>query len=198
MASSDFGGPAPPRTVQPNGPAGEAEGQAFFGRPVGWILFALGLLAVPAVAYIIRAGWTWQQIHPALNACLNGTSGIFLVAGFLAIRSRRIEAHKRLMLSAFISSTVFLISYLLRSALSGTHTYPGHGLDRTLYLAILFSHMILSAVLLPMVLRTLYLAWKKRFVSHKRIARITWPIWIYTSVTGVLVYIILYHLAPTI
>lgn len=176
--------------------AREAESRPFFGRPVGWILFALGLLAVPALAYAIRADLSWDDIHPALNAALNATSGIFLVAGFLAIRGRRIEAHKRLMIAAFVTSTLFLISYLIRSALTGAHPYPGEGWDRTLYLAILFSHMIVAAVVLPMALRTIYLALRGRFANHKRIARKTWPLWIYASVTGVLVYIILYHLAP--
>jgi putative membrane protein len=173
-------------------------GQAFYGRPFLWLLFALLLSAVPLAGYMREQGMQWNEVHPAINAVLNGVSGVFLVAGWLAIRRRRIALHRSCMVAAFASSTLFLGSYLLRFALSGSHRYPGTGWDRSLYLTVLFSHMVLAAVLVPMVLRTLYLALRGRFEPHRGIARWTWPIWIYVSVTGVLVYLMLYPLAQAL
>jgi putative membrane protein len=102
------------------------------------------------------------------------------------------------MVSAFIASTVFLIGYLTRFYLTGTHRFPDVGVWRTIYLVILISHMILAVVTVPLVLRSLFLAYKKRYQEHRRIARWTFPIWMYVSVTGVVVYAMLYHLAPTL
>jgi putative membrane protein len=141
---------------------------------------------------------TWETIHPAINAALNATSAVFLVLGFLAIRRKDIARHRAMMLAAFSASTVFLVSYLIRFAISGTHRYPGEGWDKTLYLVVLFSHMILAVVLVPMALRALFLGWKNRVADHRRLAKWTWPIWMYTSVTGVVVYLMLYHLAPVL
>jgi putative membrane protein len=135
----------------------------------------------------------WETIHPAINACLNALSAVFLLRGYLAIRGGHRDAHKRFMISAFSSSTVFLISYLIRFAMSGTHRYPGEGWSKVLYLVILFSHMVLAVILVPLVLRTLYLAHHRRFADHKRIVKYTWPIWMYVSITGVVVYFMLYH-----
>jgi uncharacterized membrane protein YozB (DUF420 family) len=112
---------------------------------------------------------------------------------FIAARRQAHDVHKRYMLCAFASSTVFLISYLIRFAISGTHKYPGTGWSKSLYLFILFSHMVLAVVLVPLVLRTLYLALKQRFTEHKRLVKFTWPIWMYVSITGVVVYFMLYH-----
>lgn len=167
----------------------------YFGRPVGWIAFAMALLAVPVLGYMIEAGMAWDEIHPALNAMLNATSAVFLVAGGWAIRRRDVDRHRACMVAAFVTSSIFLASYLARAALSGTHVYPGDGWDRLLYLAILFSHMILAAALVPLVLRALHLAWKGAFERHRRVARVTWPIWLYVSVTGVVVYLMLYPIA---
>jgi putative membrane protein len=129
----------------------------------------------------------------ALNATLNGTSALLLLAGWLAIRGRARRLHGWLMGSAFVVSTVFLISYLIRVYVSGTHRYPGGGMWKTIYLAILGSHMILAVATPPLAIRTLYLALKQRFAEHRRIVRFTLPIWMYVSVTGVLVYLLLYH-----
>ena len=141
---------------------------------------------------------SWDQIHPAINAALNATSAVLLLFGFAAIRRKEIPRHRAFMVSAFVTSTVFLISYLIRFAISGSHRYPGHGWDKILYLCVLFSHMVLAVVLVPMVLRALYLGWKQRFGDHRKIAKWTWPIWMYVSVTGVIVYLMLYHLAPAL
>jgi len=134
------------------------------------------------------------EILPGLNACLNGAAALSLVCGFVAIRRGRREVHKRFMIGAFAASTLFLASYLTRFALTGTTRFPLDGGWKVAYLAILFSHMFLAMALLPMVLRTLWLPWKGRYAQHRAIARWTFPIWVYVSITGVAVYWMLYHL----
>lgn len=141
---------------------------------------------------------SWETIHPALNAALNATCAVLLVLGRLAIADRDQARHRKLMLAAFATSTVFLISYLIRFATSGSHKYPGEGLDKVFYLVVLFSHMVLAAVLVPLVLRALQLALRGDFKRHLRLVRWGWPIWMYVSVTGVIVYVMLYHLAPAL
>jgi putative membrane protein len=141
---------------------------------------------------------TAEQIHPAVNAALNLTSFVFLVAGRVAIARGDTALHKRRMLSAVTASGVFLASYLIRFATTGAHPYPGAGWDRTLYLVILFSHMVLAVVLVPLLLTALRRALRGEFAAHKRLVRFTWPIWFYVSITGVLVYLMLYHLAPVL
>jgi uncharacterized membrane protein YozB (DUF420 family) len=141
---------------------------------------------------------TVEQLHPAINAALNLTAFAFLVGGRMAIARGDEALHKRRMLSAFGASTVFLISYLIRFATTGAHKYPGEGWDKTLYLVILFSHMVLAVVLVPLVLGALRLALRGRFEAHKKLVKYTWPIWAYVSATGVLVYLMLYHLGPVL
>jgi len=141
---------------------------------------------------------TIEQLHPALNAALNGTCFVFLVLGRMAIARGDEALHRKRMLTAFTASAVFLVSYLIRFATTGAHKYPGEGIDKTIYLVTLFSHMILAVVLVPLVFRALQLALRGRFPEHKRIVQFTWPIWMYVSVTGVIVYLMLYHLAPAL
>jgi putative membrane protein len=141
---------------------------------------------------------TLAELLPSLNATLNGTSAVLLFSGWLAIRSGRRALHQKLMMAACASSTLFLAGYLTRMALTGTHRFPGDGALRAVYLAVLASHTVLAAALLPLVVRTLYLSLSQRYAPHKRIARWTLPIWIYVSVTGVAVYVMLYRLAPNI
>lgn len=141
---------------------------------------------------------SWEQIHPAINAALNGTCFVFLVLGRMAIARGDVELHRRRMLAAFTASTVFLVSYLIRFATTGAHRYPGEGWDKTFYLLVLFSHMVLAVVLVPLVLRALQHALKSRFDLHKRLVKWTWPVWMYVSVSGVIVYLMLYHLAPVL
>ena len=138
----------------------------------------------------------WYERLPHLNVALNALSALLLVAGLRAIRSGRRRLHARLMLAAFGSSTVFLASYVTYHSLKEHTVYPGTGLLRGIYLCILFSHVVLAIVNLPLVLRTLYLAVRERFESHRRIARWTFPIWLYVSVTGVVVYLLLYVFPP--
>lgn len=133
---------------------------------------------------------------PALNAALNATSAILLILGYLFICRRKITAHKVCMLSAFLTSTVFLISYLTLRYYVGMTRFVGQGWIRPVYFTILTSHTILAAGIVPLALATLFRALKGRFDRHVRIARWTLPLWLYVSVTGVLVYWILYHLSP--
>lgn len=135
-----------------------------------------------------------MELHPFLNACLNAASAVLLFAGFRAIRRGEMDRHKRFMVAAFVTSGVFLASYLLRYALTGTHRFPVEGGWKTFYLLVLGSHSILAAILLPLAIRTIWLPWRGRFDLHRKIARFTFAIWAYVSVTGVLVYLMLYHL----
>jgi putative membrane protein len=131
---------------------------------------------------------------PALNAALNATAAVLLVLGLRAIRAGDRRRHRALMLGALGASLLFLVGYLTRIALTGTHAFPGSGALRATYLAILTSHTLLAAAAGPMILRTLFLAFKERYPAHRRIARATLPVWLYVSVTGVAVYVMLYHL----
>ncbi len=133
---------------------------------------------------------------PSVNAALNATSAVLLLAGFVAIRRRAWKVHRALMISACTSSVIFLAGYFTRLALTGTHRFPGGGALKTVYLGVLLSHTLLAAVAAPLVLRTVFLAARARFPDHRRIARATLPVWMYVSVTGVVVYVMLYHLAP--
>ncbi len=131
---------------------------------------------------------------PTLNAVLNSISAILIVTGYCLIRARRIEAHRRTMLAAFTTSTLFLISYIVYHAQVGSVHFQKTGPIRTLYFTILITHTILAAVVAPMVVVTLFRGLKGRFAAHRKLARITLPIWLYVSVTGVVVYAMLYHL----
>ncbi|MGC1783300.1 MAG: DUF420 domain-containing protein [Acidobacteriaceae bacterium] len=128
---------------------------------------------------------------PALNALLNGLSAVALVTGFVFIRRLEISRHRTAMITAFIFSSLFLVSYVTNHALHGDMIFPGHGAVRTVYLGILISHIFLSVVVLPMILITFFFSLSGRFPQHKKIARFTFPIWLYVSVTGVVVYAML-------
>jgi uncharacterized membrane protein YozB (DUF420 family) len=132
---------------------------------------------------------------PTLNAFLNGTSAVLLVAGWLFIRRRRVAAHRLCMLAAFCLSTLFLVSYVVYHALAGSRPFTGQGWVRSVYFPLLISHIVLAAAMVPFVLTTLYRALSGEFERHRRLARRTLPVWLYVSVTGVIVYYVLYHLA---
>ena len=170
------------------------ERRDFFGKPIYWLVLAIGLCFIPVFGYMLQSGMTWDEVHPAINAMLNASCFVFLVAGRRAIRKGHELLHRQCMIAAFSASSVFLVSYVARYMVSGTHRYQGQGWDKTLYLVILFSHMLLAMALVPMVLRTLYLGIKGHREKHKRIAKWTWPIWAYVSITGVVVYVMLYRL----
>ncbi|MEZ0314223.1 MAG: DUF420 domain-containing protein [Myxococcota bacterium] len=139
---------------------------------------------------------TIAELLPHTNAVLNATSTVALCAGFIAIRGKRIAAHRACMITAVVASAVFLAGYLTRFALTGAHRFPDVGAVKIVYLAILFSHMLLAVAVVPIVLRLLFLARRSRFAEHRKLARYGFPIWLYVSVTGVVVYAMLYHLAP--
>ena len=162
-----------------------------------WVFNAL--VSAAAVGFL---GWLLlvresEGVHadlsfmPAVNAALNATSATLLVLGFAAIRARRREVHKRLMVSAFAASAVFLVGYVLYHYAHGDTPYQGVGAMRVVYFSVLISHVVLSIVMLPMILGTFYLATRERFGAHRKLARWTLPIWLYVSVTGVAIYFML-------
>ena len=136
---------------------------------------------------------------PALNAFLNGTSAILIGTGLYFIRSGRVQAHKRMMLSAFITSCLFLTSYLYYHLVlrAGVTHFRGEGISRPIYFTILISHTILAVVVVPFILVTLARALKGRFQRHKAIAPYTFAIWMYVSITGVVIYVMLYKIYAT-
>ena len=133
---------------------------------------------------------------PAIDASLNAASAVLLTLGYFFIRKKRILAHKVCMLSAFGTSSLFLVCYLWYHAHHGVTRFTGQGAIRPFYFTLLGSHTVLAVVIVPLVFTTLYRAWRKRFDLHKRVARWTLPIWLYVSITGVVVYWMLYHLYP--
>ncbi len=132
------------------------------------------------------------QDLPTLNACLNATAGFLVLIGYVLIRRGQRKAHGRVMRSAFAVSTVFLASYLTYHYQVGHTTYEGEGIIRAVYLSILLTHVVLAALVVPLVLRTLFLARRRRWDKHRWWGRLTLPIWLYVSVTGVVVYFMLY------
>jgi putative membrane protein len=133
--------------------------------------------------------------HAALNATLNGVSAILLVCGYIAIRSRKIQLHKKFMLSAFFVSCAFLVSYVIyHLRIHQVIHFQGQGWIRPVYFTLLTSHTILAIVIVPMILITLRRAWLARFDKHRLIARWTLPLWFYVSVTGVIVYFMVYQI----
>ena len=129
-----------------------------------------------------------------VNATLNATSGVLLVVARAAIKRGERERHKRLMITTVCVSATFLVSYLTRVMLTGTHADPHTGLVHALYLGVLVSHMILAVAVVPLALGALWLGLRGRFATHKKLVKWTFPIWLYVSVTGVVVYVVLYHL----
>ena|SRR5437660_881941 len=131
---------------------------------------------------------------PAVNASLNGLSAIFLMAGYRFIRRKNVPAHHRCMLSAVVTSTLFLICYVTYHLKAGRTVFKDPQWFRPIYLTLLLTHTVLAVVIVPMVIITLSRALRQRFDLHKRIARWTWPLWMYVSVTGVVIYFLLYHI----
>jgi putative membrane protein len=153
---------------------------------------ALGLLVVVIYGHGQLAGApAWVSQLPALNAFLNGTSAVFLVLAYRAVRRKDLAIHARHMLTALAASTLFLVSYLVYHGVHGSTPFPGQGAVRPVYFFILISHIVLSAVTLPLVFGSFFFALAGRFPSHRKVATWTLPIWLYVSVTGVLVFVIL-------
>jgi putative membrane protein len=130
---------------------------------------------------------------PAVNATLNAISGILLLIAYAHIRARRIQQHRRFMIAAFATSSLFLVCYLVYHAQVGSVPFTRQGLVRPLYFTILITHVTLAATVVPLALVTLSRGLKARYPEHRRIARWTFPVWMYVSVTGVLVYVLLYQ-----
>jgi putative membrane protein len=151
------------------------------------LAFLAWLLLVPHGA----SGGHELSFMPAVNACFNGLSACLLVAGVLAIKNGKVAVHKRLMVSAFASSSLFLIGYVTYHYVHGDTKFTGQGPIRLVYFAVLISHVLLSTAVVPMALAAFYFALRERFVTHAKIARILFPIWLYVSVTGVLIYFML-------
>lgn len=137
------------------------------------------------------AGSTRFAFLPALNAILNGLAATALLVGFTFIRARRVAAHRASMITAFAFSTLFLVSYILHHALHGDVRYPAHAAYRGVYLPLLASHIVLAVIALPMVLVTFFFSLSGRIPQHRKIARWTFPIWLYVSITGVATYMML-------
>ena len=131
---------------------------------------------------------------PAVNATLNATSGVLLSIGYLLIKRRRISAHRNTMLAAFASSILFLVSYVVYHYHAGSRPFPGQGAIRGVYFAVLISHVILAIVILPMAITTLSRGLRGQYVKHVQIAKWTFPVWMYVSATGVIVYLMLYQM----
>ena len=172
------------------------------GRLSGSAPVAIGLLSVVVVALVAflllgdRASGTAGgavAALPTVNATLNGAAAVLLVMGWRFVRGKRIAPHRACMLAAAILSIAFLVSYVTYHALAGSRPFAGQGWIRPVYFALLISHIVLAAVMTPFVLTTLWRALSGDFARHRRIARVTLPVWLYVSVTGVLVYWMLYH-----
>ena len=131
---------------------------------------------------------------PAVNASLNALATILLVTGYVLVRQRRLRAHQVVMVAAFSTSVLFLVSYLVYHAQAGSRPFPGRGPVRTVYFTILISHIVLAAAIPPLAAMTLWRAVRGRFDGHKRLARWTLPLWLYVSVTGIVVYWMLYRM----
>jgi len=157
---------------------------------------ASAVIAIALLALVYRGAAAgpepaWVGWLPFVNAAFNGLSAICITAGVLAIRRRRRDVHQRWMLSALASSGVFLVSYVTYHAFHGDSKFLGQGAIRPIYFIILISHILLSVFALPLVLSTVYLSLSGRFPQHRRLARWTFPIWLYVSVTGVVVFAML-------
>jgi protoheme IX farnesyltransferase len=167
----------------------------------GLFLFSITYLPILLVALVVDRVWIGPDRHilqitdlPALNASLNGLSTLFLVSGYVCIRGGRRELHKKFMLAALVTSALFLTSYVIYHANAGSRPFPGEGTIRAVYFAILIPHVILAATVLPLALVTTFRGLRSQFDRHVRIARWTLPIWLYVSVTGVVIYVMLYRL----
>jgi uncharacterized membrane protein YozB (DUF420 family) len=140
---------------------------------------------------------TLVHVWPAINASLNALSGIFLLIAFILIRRKKIEPHKRFMLAACTTSLLFLISYLAYHAVAGTTRFAGAGWSRPVYFTLLGTHTVLAMVIVPLAIVSVFNGLKMRVATHRRFAKVTFPLWMYVSVTGVLVYFFLYQWFPS-
>ncbi|MCZ6492216.1 MAG: DUF420 domain-containing protein [Acidobacteria bacterium] len=164
------------------------------------VIGAVSALVVLSVGYLLLGRQpAMQSGHevsalPALNAFLNATCAVLLITGYIFIRRKKVTAHKTCMLAALGVSSLFLVSYVIYHYQAGSVAFEGTGFIRPVYFTLLISHIVLAACIVPLALITIYRAWSEQFDRHRRIARWTLPIWLYVSVTGVVVYWMLYQL----
>jgi putative membrane protein len=162
----------------------------------------LSTVALAFLAYIllVRRGGGGADLRflPPVNAALNGAAASFLVAGYVAIKRRAIRVHKYLMVSAFAASSLFLVCYLAYHFVHGDTKYQGTGPIRAVYFFVLISHIVLSAGIVPLALTSFFFAFKSKFAIHKKISKVTLPIWLYVSVTGVLIFFMLRGSPPAV
>lgn len=166
---------------------------------VRWIIFALSLsvvLAVLAVMALAPAGAASAQpsLLAKVNVALNASAGLCLLAGLACVRAGHVVWHRRCMLTAFGLSSAFLVSYVLHHARVGSVPFRGEGLWRPLYFSVLVPHIVLAGVIVPLALFTLYRGWTGKVAAHRRVARVTFPLWLFVSASGVAVYAMLYYL----
>ncbi|PIO48937.1 MAG: hypothetical protein CMR00_02330 [[Chlorobium] sp. 445] len=167
-------------------------------KTLSLIVYTLSLVVVSLVAFLIffpqalafESGINVAYL-PKFHAFINGTCAVFLVAAYLAIRSRNIALHKTLMVSTFVLSSIFLISYVIYHSQAPATKFGGEGLIRYVYFFVLITHIVLAAIILPLALFTIARSWRGEFDKHKKIARWTLPLWFYVAVTGVLVYVMI-------
>lgn len=169
--------------------------ESSFARGVIFGISALACILIAVVLYAFpgRTTGTDPGVLPTLNAVLNGSAATFLVLGYVMIRKGQRGLHRACMLVALGLSAAFLVSYLLHHAQVGSVPFRGIGAIRTLYFALLIPHVILAAVIAPLALFTVFRAFKENFAAHRKIARVTLPIWLFVSVSGVALYGLLYH-----
>lgn len=167
-------------------------------KTLSLLVYALSLVVISLVAFLLFFpqvlaidGGLNVSVLPKFHAFINGTCAVFLVLGFWAIRTRRIAMHKTLMVSTFVLSSIFLISYVIYHSQAPPTKFGGEGVIRYFYYFVLITHIVLAAVILPLALFTIARSWRGEFEKHRRIARWTLPLWLYVAVTGVLVYVLI-------
>lgn len=165
-------------------------------KKAGIIIILLSVIVFVAVAFLSRVelkvdlGFN-PHIFAQINACINFTVSILLVAGLWLVKAKKFVAHKRVMLGAMVLSSLFLVSYIAHHLFTGSTTFGGEGYLKYVYYVILITHIILAGIILPFILYTVYRGLTGEFSRHKKIGKLTWPIWFYVSVTGVVVYILI-------
>lgn len=170
-------------------------------RPFWIVNGVVSVVALAVLAYLLllRHGSgdpTSLSFMPAVNACFNAGAAVLLVLAVVAIKQKKVARHQALMISAFASSTFFLVGYLAYHYVHGDSKYPGTGGVRVAYLLLLASHVLLSIPVVPMCLAAFYFAFRRRFDTHKKITKVLFPVWLYVSVTGVLVFLMLRGAQP--
>ncbi|MFO0755845.1 MAG: DUF420 domain-containing protein [Byssovorax sp.] len=193
MSSAETTAPAPPGS-----PTSPTSDRTFFVVNAVVSVTALAFLAYLLMIHRGSPGTIDLRFMPAVNAALNGLSASLLVAGWIAIKNKAPRAHKYCMVSAFSASALFLVGYVAYHYVHGDTKYQGQGPLRTIYLLILASHVLLSMAVVPLSLSAFYFAFKRSFATHKKITRWALPIWLYVSVTGVVVFFMLRGSAPAV